>query len=258
MTTKKTRIKKPLLIILLVIVLLALGCTWYLTDYYHADIAAIEKFTEIDFPEHFENYSSKITVSREVLEDGSIAYIPSEVKGGFIFYPGGKVEHTAYEPLMMTCARRGVLCVLVEMPFRLAVFDMNAADGIQALYPQVENWYIGGHSLGGSMAASYIANHTEEYNGLILCASYSTADLSSTDLEILSLYGDKDGVLNMDKLKKYASNIKTDDSLTCIISNGNHAFFGMYGPQAGDGESSIGNTKQIFKAADWIVRTITE
>jgi pimeloyl-ACP methyl ester carboxylesterase len=144
------------------------------------------------------------------------------------------------------------------MPFRLAVFDMNAADGIQALYPQVENWYIGGHSLGGSMAASYLSDHTDDYNGLILCASYSTVDLSDTDLEIVSMYGDQDGILNMDNLKKNAANISTDNVLHYIIAGGNHAFFGMYGHQDGDGESSIGNVNQIFKAADRIVRTIKE
>ena len=58
---------------------------------------------------------------------------------------------------MKACADKGVLCVLIEMPFNLAVLDMNAAEGIRVKYPEIENWYIGGHSLGGSMAASYLS-----------------------------------------------------------------------------------------------------
>ncbi len=86
------------------------------------------------------------------------------VAAGLIFYPGGKVEYTAYQPLMAACAERDILCVLVEMPFNLAVFDINAADGIQEQYPEVGHWYIGGHSLGGSMAASYLSKHTEKFD----------------------------------------------------------------------------------------------
>ncbi|MBQ3601265.1 MAG: alpha/beta hydrolase, partial [Lachnospiraceae bacterium] len=112
-----------------------------------------------------------------------------------MFYPGGKVEYTAYLPLMNSLAEEGILCVLLKMPFNLAVLDMNAADGIQEQFPEIENWYIGGHSLGGAMAASYLETHANDYQGLILLGSYSTADLSTTELEVLSIYGSEDTVL---------------------------------------------------------------
>ena len=54
------------------------------------------------------------------------------------------------------------------MPFNLSVFDINAAKGIQEQYPEIEKLYIGSHSLGGSMVASYLADHAGEYEGLIL------------------------------------------------------------------------------------------
>ncbi|MDD5898634.1 MAG: alpha/beta hydrolase [Clostridia bacterium] len=137
-------------------------------------------------------------------QDGNtVAFIPDEAKTGFIFYPGGKVEHTAYAPLMRGLADKGVLCVLVEMPLNLAVLDMNAADEILEMYPHIDNWYIGGHSLGGSMAASHAAKNASIYDGLVLLASYSTADLSSAGLKVISIYGSEDGVLNM---KKYVEN----------------------------------------------------
>lgn len=261
MKSKRKTLKKILLTILCVLLalllIIGLFCFWWLNDYYHADMTAIEKFATEEI--YIDNDSlPDISITREVLDDGSVVYIPSEILGGFIFYPGAKVEHTSYEPLMMACARQGVLCIVVEVPYRVAFFDINAADGIQALYPQVDNWFIGGHSLGGSMAAFYVAEHTEEYEGLILCASYSTVDLSGTDLEILSIYGDQDGVLNMDNLNEATAYISTDDLLYCVIANGNHAFFGMYGPQDGDGEGTVGNIDQIWIAADKIVDTITE
>ena len=105
------------------------------------------------------------------------------------------MEHTAYAPLMKELAEKDILCVLVKMPFHLAVFDINAADGIREQFPEIKSWYIGGHSLGGSMAASYVSKHTEDFEGLVLLAAYSTEDLSDSGLKVLSVYGSEDGVL---------------------------------------------------------------
>lgn len=138
----------------------------YLGDYYHAD------------PDAKEAFATAQEVAQVTMEDGTIVFEPKTAEAGFIFYPGGKVEHTAYIPLMRACASEGILCVLVEMPFRLAVFDVNAAEGIQQQYPDVQRWYIGGHSLGGSMAAAYLEEHAEDFSGLVLLGSYSTAYLS--------------------------------------------------------------------------------
>ena len=172
-----------------------------------------------------------------------------------IFYPGGKVEYTAYVPLMQACAEKGILCVLVEMPFNLAVLDVNAADGIQREYPEIEDWYIGGHSLGGSMAASYLARHTEDYEGLILLGSYSTADLSDTDLDVLSVFGSEDQVMNREKYDENKSNLPTAFTET-VIDGGCHAYFGMYGAQEGDGTPTITNEEQIRITVENIVKVM--
>ena len=170
---------------------------------------------------------------------------------GFIFYPGGKVEHTAYQPLMAACAQQGILCVLMEMPFNLAVLDINAADGIQEHYPEIEEWYIGGHSLGGSMAAAYLADHMDDYNGLILLGSYSTADLSESGLDVLSVYGSEDKVMNRDKYEENKSNLPSNFT-EVVIGGGCHAYFGMYGAQEGDGEPVISNEEQILLTTEYI------
>lgn len=187
--------------------------------------------------------------------NGNIVFEPDGATTGLIFYPGGKVEHTAYIPLMQACAENGILCVIVEMPFNLAVFDVNAADGIQKEYPQIENWYIGGHSLGGSMAASYLEKNAEDYEGLILLGSYSTADLSDTDLDVLSVYGSEDKVMNREKYDENKSNLPTNFT-EIVIDGGCHAYFGMYGAQDGDGKPSITNEEQIYRTAELIAELV--
>lgn len=221
----------------LALVIIVGACAVYVGDYYRADQGAIESFTPMN------------SVSVKTLDDGTLVFSPGNTTAGFIFYPGGKVEHTAYQPIMAACAQRGILCILVKMPFNLAVLDMDAAEGIHAQYPEIEDWYIGGHSLGGSMAASYLASHPEDYEGLILLGSYSTADLSESGLDVLSVYGSEDMVINRVKYDECKSNLP-EGFTEIVIDGGCHAYFGMYGAQEGDGIPMITNEEQILLTAE--------
>ncbi|MBP3544180.1 MAG: alpha/beta hydrolase, partial [Lachnospiraceae bacterium] len=144
---------------------------------------------------------------------------------------------------------------LLHMPGNLAVLDMNAADGILQEYPEIEEWYIGGHSLGGSMAASYIDKHADEFEGLVLLAAYSTADLTDDDLKVISIYGSEDKVLNLEKYEEYRENLP-ENLGEVIIQGGNHAQFGIYGAQEGDGAAVISNAEQIERTAGVIVEQV--
>ena len=121
----------------------------------------------------------------------------------------------------------------------------------------MEEWYIGGHSLGGSMAASYLDAHAEVLNGLVLLASYSTADLTDDHVEVISVYGSEDGVLNGEKYKQYRGNLP-DDAWEVVIEGGNHAGFGVYGVQEGDGEALISGEEQLRQTAEVILEFILE
>ena len=231
--------------VVLTIAIIIGACAIYLGDYYRADEGAIAVF----------NADENITVS--VSDNGNVVFEPQKATRGFIFYPGGKVEHRAYEPLIAELAREGVLCVIIKMPFNLAVFDINAADGIQEQYPLIEEWYIGGHSLGGSMAASYLEKNSEDYEGLVLLGSYSTADLTNTDLKVLSIYGSEDKVMNREKYDKNKSNLPTDVT-EIVIDGGCHAYFGMYGTQDGDGMPTISNKEQIILTAENIIKIMEQ
>ncbi len=222
----------------LAVLLILGGCALYVADYYRANTADIQAMVQGD------------GISATVLNGGAIAYGSAQATHGLIFYPGGKVEHTAYEPLMRALAARGILCILVKMPLRLAVLDMNAADGIREQFPDVTHWYIGGHSLGGSMAASYLSGNAEAFEGLLLFGSYSTADLSATELRALSIYGSEDGVLNREKYDECLANLPRD-TVEIEIEGGCHAYFGVYGEQNGDGTPTLTAEQQITLSADY-------
>ena len=238
---KRTRI--ILSVCLTVFLVFGVGGYAYVSDYYHADETALEAMA----------YQ---TDSVQAKLDGNVTwFVPENPVAGLIFYPGGKVEYTAYAPLMRDCAENGILFALVRMPGNLAVLDANAADGLQQEYPEVTTWYIAGHSLGGAMAAGYAAAHYEDYDGLILLAAYSTKDLTGTPLRVLSVYGSEDGVMNRESYEKNGANLPADTT-EMVLDGGCHAQFGSYGPQDGDGVPTISGEEQVRQTEEVIAAFI--
>ena len=214
----------------------------YTSDYYRSEVS-IEDFGE--------STAYKIEeISTGIMIDGS------GTKDAVIFYPGAKVEYTAYLPLCAKLAQEGVDCFLVEMPFHLAIFGMNTAGKIMNTY-EYENWYLAGHSLGGALGANYVADHVEDFAGLIMLAAYPTKPLVSEDLKVLSVYGNKDGVLNKENLK--AGKEFVPEHYTEIgLGGANHAGFANYGPQEGDGEATMEREKQQDMTVGYMLKMIQE
>lgn len=163
----------------------------------------------------------------------------------FIFYPGGRVDYRAYSPTAHRIAAQGYLVIIVPMPLNLAVFGINRAQDVQTAYPQIRHWAIGGHSLGGSMAARFARTHPAAVQGLALWASYPAAsdDLSGADLRVVSIYATQDGLATGEKIDA-SRRLLPADTTWVQITGGNHAQFGWYGQQAGDNPASISRSDQ--------------
>ena len=197
------------------------------------------------------------TVAPIVETDSSIAVGDSACEYGIVFYPGAKVAPQAYVPLACELAHRGVYCVIAKMPFNLAFFGIDSATGLMAEAPQVQHWWLAGHSLGGAMGAQYAASNANKLEGIALLGAYAASDLSATNLKALVIYGENDGVLNREKLAANEQNLPAD-AQTIVIAGGNHAGFGDYGAQAGDGKASISSSDQQSQTADAISSAMRE
>lgn len=164
---------------------------------------------------------------------------------GFIIYPGGRVDYRAYAPAAHQIAAQGYLVIIVPMPLNLAVFGVNSAQAVQAAYPKILHWAIGGHSLGGAMAASFAKTHPGAVQGLVLWAAYpaSSDDLSDSGLDVISIYGSLDGLATGEKINA-SHKLLPVDTTWVEISGGNHAQFGWYGDQPGDNPASITRSDQ--------------
>jgi pimeloyl-ACP methyl ester carboxylesterase len=159
---------------------------------------------------------------------------------GFIIYPGGRVDYRAYAPAAQSIAGQGYLVIIVRMPLNLAVFNPNAAAQVIAAHPEIEQWAVGGHSLGGAMAANFVFTHPGAVEGLVLWASYPAAsnDLSSSGMRVLSISGTLDGLSTPEKIAASRALLPADTTWA-PIAGADHAQFGWYGPQAGDNPASI-------------------
>lgn len=221
--------------------LMAGGFAAYVGQYYHAEPAALEALRSDD----------AVQVSRT--DYGWLFDGPSDDRA-LIFYPGAKVEETAYAPLLRRLAAGGMDACLVGMPARLALFGIDRAEAVMRAhdYPY---WYVGGHSLGGVCAAFYAAGHADRLKGIALLAAYPAKALSD-DLAAVSVYGSEDGVLNLAKYREGMRNAPADTA-EYVIEGGNHAGFGAYGPQKGDGAAAISAEAQVDEAVRDILEGLT-
>jgi hypothetical protein len=192
----------------------------YVSDYYRADPVALAIM---------QNGPNLL------VQDNLIVLSPdTSSDAALIFYPGGKVEAMAYLPILDKIRQNcGITCILVEMPFNLAVFSANAADDVIDQFPEIETWYIGGHSLGGAMASNYASKHQDKVDGLILMGAYLYGDYPIKNT--LTVFG----TLNTNVAEKvdYTENV-------VVIEGGNHAQFGNYGKQKGDPDATISREEQ--------------
>ncbi|MCF8009123.1 MAG: alpha/beta hydrolase [Halanaerobiales bacterium] len=238
--------KRVFLIISIVLLIIISGTYFYLSQSYKP-VAANQNF-----------------INKEKILESDIYYFfkaENNYDTAFIFYQGGRVEELSYAPICEKLRKKGYSVFLVKMPFNLAVFDLDRAKMILDEYKDdIRNWYLIGHSLGGSMAASYLNDvNDKKLKGLILLASYpaESVDLSNKDFEVLSITASQDEILDQKKYNTTKDNLPFN-TVYKQIEGGNHAGFGNYGVQSGDGKIKIKKEEQWDYTVNLIIDFINQ
>ena len=169
------------------------------------------------------------------------------------------MQAEAYAPLGKAVADKGYRAVIVPMPFNLAILAPDAADAVIDTYSQVRRWVIGGHSLGGVMAARYVYANPDRVGGLALVAPYPEdgLDLSRRGLPVVTIYADLDGLSEFAEIET-TFRLVPRNATKVMIAGGNHAQFGWYGPQAGDNPAAISHENQHAQLTEEIVAFLQE
>lgn len=217
------------IVAMIIVVLVVLFVAQYLFSYYKA----------VDVEEYLKS-SDTVTVENR---DYGLFFDGEGTETLLIFYPGAKVEYTSYAPVLRMLCENGVDVALVKMPFNMAIFGISSADSVT----EADNYssvFVGGHSMGGAMAAKYAEITEKEIDGLIFFAAYTANDLKEKAIPVLSLYGEFDGVLTMSKVVEGRDLVDSAKYEEVCIEGGNHAYFGSYGEQKDDGTATITSQTQ--------------
>ena len=158
----------------------------------------------------------------------------------FVLYPGAFLRPQAYTWIGVALAPHGVRTLIPAMPLDLAVLGPGRAEALVAAHPDARRVFVGGHSLGGAMAARYAAGRPDSLAGVVLLGAYAPrrGDLADTGLEVLVLAADQDSLATPDDVRGGMSRLP-NDALLHVIPGAVHAFFGRYGPQRFDGTPTI-------------------
>jgi hypothetical protein len=171
---------------------------------------------------------------------------------GLIFYPGARVDPKAYAPPMRELAENGYFAVITPMPLNFAILATGKANDVIAAHPEIEQWYIAGHSLGGASAAIYADQNPEAVEGVAFWAAFPPNGNSLADqpeLGVTSIYGTLDGLATVDDIAASIP-LMPSDAVLVPIEGGNHAQFGWYGAQQGDNPATISREEQQRQVVD--------
>lgn len=235
----KKAIKISLISLLLLIVLGVLGMVvWSKTGTYPARMVALSALES--------------TNSVTVTQNKWITFSPAEeVEKGLIFYPGGLVDPGAYAPILHRIAEEGVLVIIVPMPLNLAILNPGAANSVINDYPQISEWILAGHSLGGAAAAIFAENNPTKIDAIAFWDSFppNSSDLSDNAISAISIFGTTNNFPNTENFDDKRV-LLPGDTIFIAIEGASHAQFGDYGPQKGDVVASISLTEQHNRVAE--------
>jgi hypothetical protein len=188
-------------------------------------------------------------------ERGWLVFEPTHAPtgSGLVWYPEARVDVQAYGALAKTVAASGHLVVIVPMPLNMAFLDPDAARSVVRAFPNVGAWAVGGHGIGASMAAELVRD-SATFTGLLLCGAYPgpLVDLTKrSGLLVYDIYGTNDLLALPQKVVLAKKQFPTTAHFVEIVG-GNHAGFGYYGKQAGDGDAQITADQQQQTVAQYV------
>lgn len=190
-----------------------------------------------------------------------IAFYPSDTSTtwpGLIYYQGAKVAPEAYAVMAHLLAENGVPVVLIKMPVNFAIFDVSKGIDVKKELAIGNDWFIGGHSLGGAMASKVVYDNPDAFQGLILFASYPSGksnDLSDRPLKVMSIWGTEDTFATEAKIRDKAPYLPQSTEYV-KLEGANHSQFGHYGFQKNDGVATLSHDEQMEKIVASVIKFI--
>lgn len=169
--------------------------------------------------------------------DGDL-YFYGDSGVGFIIYPGAKADERSYAYIAQQLNAEGHTAVIPNIPLHMSVWGPEQGLEIIEDNPEVEKWFLIGHSLGGLPISQIAAKQPEKLEGIAFVASLMICDLSDTDLSAIRITAEHDGVMP-DKMMESNLDYLPENSTSVMIEGANHNQFGAYWHPGFDGKATI-------------------
>ena len=154
-------------------------------------------------------------------------------------------------PVLARLAQNGVSVFIVKEPLNFALLSSNGANGIIRSHPEITDWYLAGHSLGGVAACEYAKTSSAKLKGLVMLASFCSGSGAQLGLPVISISATNDGLTDTKDVANSRDKLPPSTNFV-IIDGGNHTQFGAFAKlQPGDRAAAISQEKQaeqIFSA----------
>lgn len=226
-----------------------------------AILATIIYFKVTNYPasqaakQTFEQVQEKYDVSKN--KDYLYFTANESQKSALIIVPGGNVNKIAYLPLVSLILADGHDVAIVNAYFDLSIITPYRPINVINDHPE-KDFYIAGHSLGGTTAAMFVAKYPDKIKGLIFLASYPASDMSNLKMPTLSISGSLDAFVPPKLIETKKPLFPKDATTFVIIEGGNHSQMGDYGLQRKDNPATITPSQQHEKVAQLIVDFMTK
>ncbi len=214
-------------------------------------------------PSYFESDAGVSFVQTPV----GLEYLPLQRprQQAVVFFSGSGVAPHAYAPLLRPLAELGYPTFIVALPYRFAPFDAHKLEALQRAkavidaHPSVQRWVIAGHSLGGALAARFVADQRSLPLSLVLVGTThpKEADLSDLRIPVTKVFATHDGIAPVEKVLANKPLLPATTAWV-EIPGGNHSQFGNYGHQLLDGEATIGRDAQQRVVRDALLKALVD
>lgn len=198
-------------------------------------------------------------------DPASLAFQPSAsgATAALLFFCGSGVAAQAYAPLLRPVAEAGFPVYIVKLPYRFAPLESHKAGalaraaGVMAAHPEIAHWVVAGHSQGGALAARFAGGEGRGASALVLIGTTHPKErsLAALSIPVAKVYGGNDEVAPAARVLANKSLLPPQTEWVEVVG-GNHAQFGHYGRQLGDGAATITREAQQEQARAVLLRVL--
>lgn len=159
---------------------------------------------------------------------GNDYYFRGDSGVGFIIFTGAKMDEKSYAYIAELLHKEGHTVVLPKFMFHMSSTGTNRGIEIMESNPEIEKWFLIGHSIGGMPISRIAVQKPANLQGLAFLASYVSTDLSELDVSAIHIMASNDNFYSEKQRAEERLDYLPKNSTVITIEGASHQGFGAY------------------------------